>query len=157
MPSWSTTLVRIFLAWEAVELVLVGLAALFFYRDLAQTCSFFCELGAIYMVGGEIGTIAVAGLALILAILVRRGHFHTRFAIVLISCSVAGALIMLWDLLASTTVEGSRYALYTFQFWMMRPLIIWPSIGIVLALAAGVVAKYGWWPRALQLGAPVIA
>jgi hypothetical protein len=157
LPSWATTMVRIFLAWEALELVLVGLVAPLFYRDLAQSCRFWCELGAIYMVGGELVTIAVAIAAIALAVSLSARRVSPSLVAIVIGCALAGALIMLWDLLASTTVEGSRYMAYTFQFWAARPLMLWPSIGVILGLAAGMIASYGVWPRALRVGAPVAA
>lgn len=156
-PDWATTMVRIFLAWEGLELVLVGLVAIAFYRDRMQGCAFFCEISAIFMVAGEIVTAALAVVAFRLAVSLSWERRRPLLVAIAIGCALAGGLIMLWDLLASTTVESSRYMLYTFQFWMTRPLMLWPSIGVILTLAAGMGAKYGVWPRALRVGSPVAA
>jgi hypothetical protein len=35
--------------------------------------------------------------------------------------------------------------------------MLWPSIGVILTLAAGTASVYGVWPRALRIGSPVAA
>ena len=154
LPSWATAMIRVFLAWEAAELVLVGLVALFFTWDWAQSCHFLCEFKLVFVIAGELATAGVALVALALAVWLRASRLGTWLVVLVIGCALVGAMLMLWDV-GVTVFEPSRYALYTFQFWAMRPIMLWPSVGAILTLALGLTSIYGAWPRALRVGWPV--
>jgi hypothetical protein len=162
LPLWAVTTSRVFLGAGGVcapPVVMVATGLRLAFRTQAGSCGpeSYCLLGDIILAAVAIPAVLVAMAAFIRTSVGQdrlRGIVIFGFALI----AIAGGGFMLATMRFSLSAEESRLSNFSFQFWAAWPLVVWPSIGVVVTLLLGSVSDRGGlriigiaWPSACVL------
>jgi hypothetical protein len=163
MPRWAVTTVRVFLGAQgffAASILFMATALHLLFRTQTASCGpeSYCELGDLFLIAVAVPTIIVAIVALIGARRLRQDSLRgiVLFGVALVA--LVGSGFTLATMRLSLVADESLLSTVSYQLWAGWPLVVWPSIGVVVTLLIGSVSDRGGsriisiaWPSACVL------